>query len=238
MQAANEYIGEYSCFFCIFVKQIPLAPFNKGESVMLHCRPMPPRVRKHVNPFSVRIEHSFDGFANDNPIVVDVGACKGEFVMGLLERFPEKNYVVFEIRQPLVAELRTMFADYPNVVVFDGDAGRNFRSILAPSIDRGVQIETIYMNFPDPWFKDKHKKRRFLNERLLANCSEWMPAETEWVFQTDQRFLFDETLEMLANTAFSQVEFFEEPPFGIRTDWEMAKVREGSEVWRMKFKKK
>ncbi|MCF7906055.1 hypothetical protein K9L63_02600 [Candidatus Gracilibacteria bacterium] len=199
---------------------------------------MPRRIRPHVNPLSITKEYFFEGFENNASIIVDMGACKGEFTEQLLEKFPEKNFILFEIRFPLAEKLREKFAGCDNVVVFDGDAGRNFESIVRPSVDRGVKLETIFVNFPDPWFKEKHKKRRFINEKFLAQCAEWISPETEFVFQTDQKFLFDETLEVVQDSVFSRVEFFDDSPHGIRTDWEEAKVREGGEVFRMKFWKR
>ena len=193
------------------------------------------RVRPHVNPLSITHELSFEGFENNNPIIVDVGACKGEFTEELTKQFPNKNFIVFEIRLPLVEKLWQKFVSHENVVVFDGDAGRNFKSILKPSIDRGVKVEQIFVNFPDPWFKEKHKKRRFINEKFLAGCAGFIPKDTQWVFQTDQKFLFDETLEVVQKSPFSQIKFFDEPPHGIRTDWEQAKIAEGAKIFRMRF---
>ncbi|MCF7812204.1 hypothetical protein K9M59_01220 [Candidatus Gracilibacteria bacterium] len=190
-----------------------------------------------MNPLSITKEYSFEGFQNSAPILVDVGACKGEFAEEFIRQFPEKNFVLFEIRVPLAQKLKEKFAGNKNVVVFDGDAGRNFESILRPSVERGRKLETVFINFPDPWFKERHKKRRFLNKNFLNSCAEWIMPETKFIFQTDQEFLFLETLELVRESAFSQVEFFDEPPFGISTDWEQAKLREGEKIWRMKFYK-
>lgn len=198
---------------------------------------MPKRIRAHINPFSVRKDHSFDGFGNDNPIIIDVGACKGEFIEALALKFPEKNFLAFEIREPLTRRLEERFRDIPNIKVFDGDAGRNFKAILEASIARGVSIETIYVNFPDPWFKDKHKKRRFINPNFLESMKYFLPAETQFVFQTDQQFLFEETIEILQESAYTDIEYFQESPFGIQTDWESAKLKEGCPIWRMRFRK-
>ncbi len=197
---------------------------------------MSKRLRPHVNPLSITKEYSFEGFANNNPIIVDMGACKGEFTAELLEKFPDKNFVLFEIRIPLADKLRQKFENNKNVVVFDGDGGRNFEAILRPSIEKGIKLETVYVNFPDPWFKEKHKKRRFITSKFLEKSAEWITKDTEFVFQTDQKFLFEETLETVENSVFSKVEFFKKPPFGIRTDWEQAKIKEGDEIFRMKFK--
>lgn len=198
---------------------------------------MPKRIRNHVNPLSILKEHSFEGFENDNPIVIDVGACKGEFIETLALKFPDKNFIAFEIRVPLAKKLEERFRDIPNLIVFDGDAGRNFKSVLAPSIQRGISIETIYVNFPDPWFKDKHKKRRFVNLKFLKAMADFLPSETEFVFQTDQQFLFEETIEVLQDSTYTDIEYFDESPYGITTDWEDAKRNEGSRIYRMRFKK-
>ena len=197
---------------------------------------MPKRLRAHVNPLSILKEYSFEGFKNNNPIIIDVGACKGEFSETLVYKFWDKNFIIFEIRVPLARKLTEKFKKYPNVKVFDGDAGRNFKAILKPSLDRGVKIETIYVNFPDPWFKVRHKKRRFINSKFLETVSDYLPVDTEFVFQTDQKFLFDETLEILQKSLYRNIQFFSEPPYGIRTDWEKAKIAEGKEIYRMRFK--
>lgn len=196
------------------------------------------RVRNHVNPLSILIEHSFEGFGNDKPIFVDVGACKGEFSAQLMEKFPDHNFILFEIRRPLAKKLADQFADKKNVVVFDGDAARNFQSILEPCLKQGATVEQIFVNFPDPWFKDKHKKRRFVNARLLQQCSGWLPKETEIVFQTDQKFLFDETLEVVEETLYEPVEFFKTSVHGIPTHWEQQKLLEGDAIWRVILKRK
>lgn len=196
------------------------------------------RIRAHVNPLAITHEYGFEGFNNENPIVIDIGSCKGEFAHALVERFPEKNYILFEIRVPLQKRLEQLFQKHDNVVIFGGDAGRNFRSIVEPSIKRGIRLETVYMNFPDPWFKDRHKKRRFLNEKLLKELHEYITSETTFVFQTDQSFLFEETQDLLKDSDFSELEPFSESPYGIETDWEQATKQLGRTIQRMKFRKK
>ncbi len=204
----------------------------------MQCQKKVKRVRAHVNPLAVQKEISFEGFDNNNPIWIDVGACKGEFFANMMQKFPEKNFILFEIRMPLYFKLVEKFKDFPNVKVFDGDAGRNFEATLKPSVERGILIEKIFINFPDPWFKEQHKKRRFINTTFLQDTATWISKETEWVFQTDQKFLFDETLEVVQESPFSDIEFFKTSPFEIQTDWESAKVKEGCDIWRMKFRLK
>ncbi len=194
------------------------------------------RIRHHVNPLADRTDHSFDGFDNDKPIIVDVGADRGEFVVALLDKFGDsKNFIVFEIRIPLAQQLREKFKSHNNVMVFDGDAGRNFESILDPCIKKDIKIEEIYINFPDPWVKERQKKRRFLNEKFLKVVKTIISQETKWVFQTDHEQLFDETVELLQENHVQQLSFFSDLPYGFTTKWEDAKVKEGKKIYRLSF---
>ncbi len=194
------------------------------------------RVRHHVNPLADQTEHNFDGFDNDNPIIVDIGADRGEFTEQLLEKFGDKrNFIVCEIRKPLAQKLQKKFEDADNVVVFDGDIVRNFENIIRPSVERSIIIEEIYINFPDPWFKERHKKRRVVNEKFLKEIQKWMQIETMWIFQTDQKPLFDETVEMLQNINDVEIEFFDVSPHNATTKWENAKVTAGNKIYRLSF---
>lgn len=193
------------------------------------------RVRHHVNPLSDLTEHTFSGFKNDKPIIIDIGADHGEFTEGLLKFFnEERNFIVFEIRKPLAEKLRQKFKNYLNVVVFDGNANRNFENIVKPCLEKN-ELAEIYINFPDPWFKDRHKKRRVLNEKFLLEIKSWMPKTTKWIFQTDQKPLFQETLEMLKNFGITEIDFFSQSPHNVTTKWEQAKINENLPIFRMSF---
>jgi tRNA (guanine-N7-)-methyltransferase len=194
------------------------------------------RVRHHVNPLSDLTQHKFDGFDNDNPIIVDVGADRGEFSEKLIQRFGDtKNFIILEIRKPLAKRLKVKFSKYDNVVIFDGNANRNFEQILRPSINKGILIEKIYINFPDPWFKKRHKKRRVINEKFLEQIKNWIQPQTKWIFQTDQKQLFKDTVEMLENLAYIEIEFFDKSPYDIITKWEKAKIAQGFKINRIQF---
>ncbi len=194
------------------------------------------RVRHHVNPLADRTEHYFDGFENNHPIIVDIGADHGEFTYALLEKWGEKkNFILFEIRKPRAMQLRRKFSNYTNVAIFDGDAVRNFANVLKPSVLRGVTIEEIYINFPDPWFKERHKKRRIIKKEFLIAVRQWLSCETKWYFQTDQKTLFDETVEVLEDVGGIDVNFLNNSPHGVMTKWEKAKIVEGKKIYRMCF---
>ncbi|MEA3323224.1 MAG: hypothetical protein U9Q12_03295 [Patescibacteria group bacterium] len=194
------------------------------------------RVRHHVNPLADQSEHHFEGFSNDKSIIVDIGADRGEFIEQLIEKFGDtKNFIVLEIRKPLAVRLVEKFNKYDNVVVFDGDATRNFENLLKPSIDKDIVIEEIYINFPDPWFKDRHKKRRVVTEKFLTDIQAWIQPKTKWTFQTDQKPLFDETIGVLQSIDGIKIEFFDISPHDATTKWEDAKVATGDKIYRLSF---
>ncbi len=197
------------------------------------------RVRHHVNPLSDLTEIAFSGFGNDKPIIVDVGADRGEFSQGILDRYGDRyNLIVSEIRKPLAVKLEDKFAPYPYVKVVAGDFVRNVRALLEPAIKNdGVHIEKVFINFPDPWFKDRHHKRRVVGERLIENISGWMGPETWWYFQTDQAELFRDTREFLLGCELVEVEFeFDEDLYEIETKWGAAKRAAGYEINRLRFR--
>lgn len=195
------------------------------------------RLRHHVNPLSITHEYSFEGFGNNNPIIIDVGACKGEFSEALIEKFPERNFILFEIRKPLTQKLKEKFKDHTNVAIFAGDAGRNFLNILKPCMEQGAVIEEIFVNFPDPWPKDKHKKRRFINSKFLEEIAPHFDTQTSFVFQTDFEPMFHDTVEVVEASTFSNIEYFKDSAHDIPTHWEKQKILEGDPIWRMRFQK-
>lgn len=196
---------------------------------------LPRRVRNHVNPLADRSEIAFEGFNNNKPIIVDIGAYRGEFSQGLLEHFGDsRNLIVTEIRKPYVEYLKAFFEDAPQVAVFGGDSARTIRGLLESSISRGVVVEYIFVNFPDPWFKEKHKKRRVVNPDFLTTLSRLVGEETTLVFQTDQRTLFEETVELIEDQGVWEIEYFDEPLWGIQSYWEQVKIGEGDTIYRMK----
>lgn len=196
---------------------------------------LPKRVRNHVNPLADLTEHSFTGFDNTNPIIVDIGAYRGEFSEKLLGYFAAtRNFIVAEIRKPYAKYLGELFEGNSNVAVFDGDTAKNLKGLLLPSIEKGILIEYIFINFPDPWFKDRHKKRRVVTDTFIKNCRGWIKSETTFIFQTDQHQLFLDTQEILKDQGITYNEF-DDPMWNIQSYWEEMKVSEGKKIYRMTF---
>jgi len=200
---------------------------------------VPKRIRNHVNPLAYEDEMSFSGFGNKSPIIVDIGSYRGEFGAKLVDKFEseneKRNFIFFEIRKPFVKYLKQLFEGRENVKIFGGNAGKNLENILKPSIEKGVKIEKIFINFPDPWFKKKHYKRRVITAEFLEDLQKWLPTETDIIFQTDQKKLFKWTEKVVRKNGFFKIEKFKKPIWGITTYWEDMKVKEKNKIWRMKI---
>ena len=118
--------------------------------------------------------------------------------------------------------------------MFDGDTNRILKSILEPSIKKDRSIEYIFINFPDPWFKDKHKKRRVVSQRFIDDIKQWLPSATKIIFQTDQEQLFCETQELLQENTIT-FKNISSSPLNAQTYWESMKIKEGETIYRMCF---
>lgn len=199
---------------------------------------LPKRVRNHVNPLADSSVISFDGFKTNKPIIIDIGAYRGEFSQQLSQRFEfTHNIIVTEIRKPYACYLRELFAHDEHVAVFDGDSSRNIQGLIQTSIDKGTVIEYIFINFSDPWFKKKHKKRRVLNTHFLDTMARIGQSETKIIFQTDQKGLFDETVELVNSHPDFDMHYFDNPLWDIQSYWEIMKIKESDRIYRMSINK-
>ena len=135
--------------------------------------PNPPRSAKryriHVNPFSVRHDLSDLDlkalFVREAPLAIDVGCGPGLFVQQLAQAHPEFNVLGLEIRQHLVASTLALAqqAGLHNVQCLLANANIHLPKLLAPR-----SVAFLSVNFPDPWFKKRHHKRRVVNLDWLA----------------------------------------------------------------------
>ncbi len=210
------------------------------KNVIIFCiMKKPKRIRNHVNPLSITEKVDIDKFENNNSVIIDIGSYRGEFGEKLLEKFGEKrNFIFFEIRKPYQEYLEKKFSNFKNVKVLGGDAGRNLANILKKIKSENIFVDKIFINFPDPWFKKKHHKRRLVNKTFLIKIFNEINFETEIIFQTDQKELFQDTIKEIKKTKKYKIKKFSKPLWGIQSYWEEIKINEGDKIFRMILKKK
>lgn len=130
-------------------------------------------------------------FENDKPIHIEIGMGKGRFLMDLAELNPDINYVGIEkyssvlLRAIQKQEQRLL----PNVKFIRMEA-ENICDVFAPS-----EVDKIYLNFSDPWPKDRHAKRRLPSREFLGRYDKILKADGVVEFKTDNKDLFQFALD-------------------------------------------
>ena len=131
-------------------------------------------------------------FNNSNPIHIEIGCGKGQFITTMSKLNPDINYIAIE-RQSMVIVSALKNGREKNVgknlAFFTADV-ENLRNFFEPS-----EIERIYINFCDPWpNKKKWAKRRLTHRNFLKIYSDIFGENSELFFKTDSRILFEFSL--------------------------------------------
>ena len=150
------------------------------------------------SPFTIKDETEWKGrwnevFDNDHPIHIEIGMGKGQFIMTLAKEHPEINYVGIEkYSSVLVRALeKQQEMELPNIKFIRMEA-ENIAEVFAPD-----EVARIYLNFSDPWPKDRHAKRRLTSVQFLQRYENILQKDGHLIFKTDNRDLFDFSLEQV-----------------------------------------
>ena len=155
-------------------------------------------MRQHVNPLSKNffeidpIPPLNQVFENPKlPLHLDIGCASGDFLFELSLKNKNWNYIGIEIREKLVlnANLKMKSRENKNLYFSFGNANNIFNQSNNKSIINF--ITSISFNFPDPWFKKKHHKRRVIQPKLINLLSNSMKKGSLIFIKTDVRELFD-----------------------------------------------
>lgn len=132
-------------------------------------------------------------FGNDNPIEIEVGMGKGRFIMELASRNPQINYVGIERYSTVLLKAlqKREQMELPNICFMCVDA-RGLAEIFGEG-----EVHKIYLNFSDPWPKDRHAKRRLTSPEFMAVYDKILKQDGVVEFKTDNRGLFDYSLESI-----------------------------------------
>lgn len=132
-------------------------------------------------------------FGNDHLIRIEIGMGKGQFIHAQAKRNPDINYVgVEKYSSVLLRAIQKMEAEeLPNLKFVRMDA-EDILKAFGPG-----EVDKIYLNFSDPWPKDRHAKRRLPSREFLKRYDVILKKDGKLEFKTDNRPLFDFAVEEL-----------------------------------------
>ena len=143
--------------------------------------------------FPLKGKWSSEFFKNDNPIVLELGCGKGEYSVGLAERFPEKNFIGIDIKGARFWRgAKTAVESGMNNVAFVRTQIELINHIFAEN-----EVSEIWITFPDPQIKYKRTKHRMTNSEFLNNYKKILKPNGLMHLKTDSEFMHGYTLGLL-----------------------------------------
>jgi len=141
-------------------------------------------------------------FNNNNPIHIEIGMGKGRFITELALKNPDINYVGIEKYSSVLIRAieKRRELDISNLVFIRMDA-ENIEDVF----EKG-EVDRIYLNFSDPWPKDRHAKRRLTSRQFFARYNDILKNDGQVEFKTDNRPLFDFSVEEIPEAGWNIVE--------------------------------
>ena len=130
-------------------------------------------------------------FGNDHPVHVEIGMGKGRFLMALARENPRNNYIGIEKYSSVLLRALQKMEEAPlkNIRFIRMDAE------TVSNIFQKGEVERIYLNFSDPWPKDRHARRRLTSRQFFARYDSILKPDGHVEFKTDNQGLFDFSLE-------------------------------------------
>lgn len=138
-------------------------------------------------------------FGNENPIHIEIGMGKGQFIMQLAKEHPDINYIGIErYSYVLLRALQKMEIEpLPNIRFLCMDA-----SIITEVFDE-EEVAKIYLNFSDPWPKERHAKRRLTSRQFFERYDKILARNGVVEFKTDNDDLFAFSMEEVAEAGWT-----------------------------------
>lgn len=174
------------------------------------------------NPYEYRGKWNTDIFQNRHPIQIEIGMGKGQFLLTLARQNPQINYIGIEryssVLLRAVEKLNVSLDDsiFQSTILPENALSRskadtssksagNLRFLCIdaneiPQIFAAGEVSRIYLNFSDPWPKARHARRRLTSEEFFARYDAVLAPDGRVEFKTDNRRLFDFSIEQLENS--------------------------------------
>lgn len=134
-------------------------------------------------------------FKNDHPIHLEIGTGKGNFIINMAKKYPDINFIGIEKYDSVIARALQKIDYLDNL---------RFIRMDAKDIDNvfDKEIDTIYLNFSDPWPKERHKIRRLTDTCFLKRYDSLFKDKCHIIMKTDNRKLFEYSIIEFTNYGY------------------------------------
>ena len=208
-------------------------------------------MRQHVNPLS-KVFHNINPipplkeifYEPTNPLHLDIGCGSGTFLLNLAKQNKNWNYIGFEIREKLVHNAKSKLKNEAIDNLFFAFGNANY--LIEDCVGKFPKdaLVSVSFNFPDPWFKKKHHKRRIIQPQLIHKISQLIAKGGFISIKSDVEELFeymDMTIsnsKCFVNYIFQDSEIFSSyNPINLKTNREIYVVRKNLKVFEKLYKK-
>ncbi len=174
-------------------------------------------------------------FEKPQPIHLEVGMGKGQFIIGMAKAHPEVNFIGLEIQETVaaIALKKTLTEDLPNLQLVCGD-GSDITNYFEPH-----EIDRMYLNFSDPWPKKRHAKRRLTYHTFLDGYQTILKEQGTIELKTDNMGFFEFSLESMNNYGMKFDEVWldlhnsDENEHNVETEYEQKFAAKGQPIYKL-----
>ncbi len=175
--------------------------------------------------------------SNNKPLHLEIGTGKGQFIDGMAKQHPDLHFIGIEIVKSIIVSAveKVNESDLSNITLINENA-EDLSDLFEDN-----EVDKIYLNFSDPWPKNRHEKRRLTFHAFLDQYKKILKPEGELVLKTDNRGLFEYSL-----VSFSQYGCYledvsldlhqVEDPFNVMTEYEEKFSAKGQPIYRCRVR--
>lgn len=175
-------------------------------------------------------------FNNNNPLHIEIGMGKGQFIIGMAKAFPNINFIGIEMYDSVIvrAVQKQDEEELPNLRLIKVDATK-IEDIFEHEVD------VLYLNFSDPWPKKRHTHRRLTSNRFLKRYDDIFSGKKVIIQKTDNRNLFEFSLKSFTDYGYRieelSLNLHEDDYFNVKTEYEERFSRMGYPIYMVKVTK-
>ncbi len=138
-------------------------------------------------------------FDNQNPYFLEIGIGKGNFILNNAKKYPNNNYLGFELSNDIFAVAYRKLLEYEEKTKIEINNLKiiNINANKINTLFKSHFANTIYLNFSDPWPKTRHQKRRLTSKSFLDIYQNLLIKDGELIIKTDNKLLYNFSLESL-----------------------------------------